>query len=52
MSIKPIFAWYDLWVGAFWDGAKRRLYIFPVPMLGIMIQFRPITAASKSDVGQ
>jgi len=41
MSVKPIFAWYDLWVGAFWDQAKRRLYVFPVPMLGVVIQFAP-----------
>lgn len=40
MSVRPIFAWYDLWVGAFWDSAKRRLYIFPVPMLGVVIDFR------------
>lgn len=40
MSIRPIFAWYDLWIGAFWDQAKRRLYIFPVPMLGVVIDFR------------
>lgn len=39
MSIKPIFAWYDLWIGAFWDAAKRRLYVFPVPCFGIVIQF-------------
>ena len=39
MSIKPIFAWYDLWIGAFWDQAKRRLYLFPVPMFGVVIQF-------------
>lgn len=31
MTIKPIFAWYDIWIGTFWDQAKRRLYIFPVP---------------------
>lgn len=41
ISLKPIFAWYDLWVGASWDAAKRRLYIFPVPMLGVVIQFPP-----------
>lgn len=41
MTVKPIFAWYDMWVGAFWDSAKRRLYIFPVPMLGVVIQFPP-----------
>lgn len=39
-SIKPIFAWYDLWIGAFYDQTKRRLYVFPVPMFGIVIQFR------------
>lgn len=39
MSIKPIFAWYDLWVGAFWDRRKRRLYLLPIPCLGVVIQF-------------
>ena len=40
MSIRPIFAWYDLWIGAFWDARKRRLYILPLPCLGVVIQFR------------
>ena len=44
MSIRPIFAWYDLWVGAFWDQSKRRLYLFPVPMFGVVIQFHPKAA--------
>jgi hypothetical protein len=39
LSIKPMFAWYDLWIGAFWDRQKRRLYIFPIPMFGVVIQF-------------
>jgi hypothetical protein len=39
VTIKPIFAWYDIWIGAFWDQAKRRLYVFPIPMLGLVIQF-------------
>lgn len=41
MTIKPIFAWYDLWIGAFWDSAKRRLYVFPIPMFGVVLQFNP-----------
>lgn len=41
LTIKPVVAWYDLWVGAFWDRAKRRLYIFPIPCLGLFIQFPP-----------
>ena len=39
MKIRPIFAWYDLWVGAFWDAKKRRLYILPLPCIGIVLQF-------------
>lgn len=37
MAIRPIFAWYDLWVGAFWDAGKRRLYILPLPCIGVVI---------------
>lgn len=39
MSVRPIFAWYDLRVGAFVDSAKRRVYIFPIPCFGFVIQF-------------
>jgi hypothetical protein len=31
MKVRPIIAWYDMWIGAFWDSRKRRLYIFPIP---------------------
>jgi len=34
-----MFAWYDMWVGAFWESQKRRLYVFPVPCLGVRIDF-------------
>ena len=39
MRIKPIFAWYDLWIGAFYDRAKRRLYVFPIPCLGFYVEW-------------
>jgi len=39
VKIKPIFKWYDFWVGFFWDREKRRLYFVPIPMFGVMIQF-------------
>lgn len=41
MRIRPIFAWYDFWVGAYWDRSRRRLYILPIPTVGIVIDFDP-----------
>lgn len=38
MKIRLIFAWYDLWVGAFVDTGKRRVYVFPIPCFGIVVQ--------------
>lgn len=39
ITVKPIFAWYNFWVGWFWDKKKRRLYILPLPMFGCWIHF-------------
>lgn len=39
MKVRPIIAWYDFWVGFFWDGRKRRLYVFPVPCIGFYIEW-------------
>ena len=41
MTIRPIFAWYDIWVGVFVDRVKRRIYIFPVPCIGVVIDMPP-----------
>ena len=38
MKIRPIFKWFDFWVGLFYDTKKKRLYIFPIPMCGIYIE--------------
>lgn len=39
MRIRPLFAWYDLWIGVFIDTNKRRVYILPLPCLGFVIEF-------------
>lgn len=33
------FLYYDFWVGAYWDRAKRTLYICPLPMVVIKLEF-------------
>jgi hypothetical protein len=42
MKITPIFAWYDFWIGLFYNKNKKCLYIFPIPMFGIKIQLCPL----------
>ena len=44
-------AWYDLWVGAYFDHRKRRLYILPLPMVGICIQFPARDRLGKKATG-
>lgn len=34
-----LFAWYDLWVGVFWDRRSRKLYVLPIPCIGFVIAF-------------
>lgn len=40
-AVRGVAAWYDGWIGYYWDRAKRRLYLLPLPCLGIYIQFPP-----------
>lgn len=41
--VHGVVAWYDAWVGVFVDRARRRVYVFPVPMLGVYIQYGKAT---------
>ena len=38
MRVKPVFKWFDFWVGLYYDTKRKRLYILPVPMVGIYIE--------------
>lgn len=37
--IKFVFAWYDFWVGAFWDRKKKHLYVLPLPCVGLRLEW-------------
>lgn len=39
MKVSFICKWYDFWVGAFWDRKSRKLYLLPIPCVGVCIQF-------------
>jgi hypothetical protein len=39
VKITPFFAWYDIYVGAFWKRKTRKLYLLPFPCIGIVIDF-------------
>jgi hypothetical protein len=40
-KIKVSFAWYDMWIGIYYDRKQRIVYICPVPMLLIEIPLMP-----------
>lgn len=35
--LKVSFAWYDLWMGVYWDRRERALYICPLPTIVIRL---------------
>lgn len=39
MNVRLRFAWYDLWVGAYIDRARRTLYLCPFPMLLLVVRY-------------
>tara|TARA_R110002124_G_scaffold281430_1_gene455745 strand:+ start:95864 stop:96007 length:144 start_codon:yes stop_codon:yes gene_type:complete len=47
MKVKLLFAWYDLWIGVFYDKNKNWLYILPVPMFGVILKFPPKKSKSN-----
>lgn len=40
--VRPVFAWYDLWVGVYWDCKGLRLYVLPLPCLGVVFDFNSL----------
>jgi len=38
--LRFFFAWYDLWIGAYFDRLNRQLYICPLPCCVIQVDLR------------
>lgn len=41
MKIRFFFAWFDFWVGLYWDRTMRTLYVCPFPMVVFALHFWP-----------
>jgi hypothetical protein len=39
MKVFIVLAWYDIWIGFYYDRKNRHLYILPVPCIGIRLEF-------------
>lgn len=42
MTISVRFAWYDFWIGAYWDRRARVLYVCPVPCVVVRMERCPV----------
>lgn len=39
MRASIVVAWYDMWIGLFVDMPKRRAFLFPVPCVGLLLEW-------------
>lgn len=50
--IKPLFAWFDLWVGVFIDRKGQRVYVLPLPCVGVVIHYGPACVHCGEPLGK
>ena len=47
--LRPVLAWFDCWIGAYWDRRNRTLYLLPLPFVGLALDFsRPCPPPSPT----
>lgn len=47
VRVKPLFAWYDIWIGVFIDTKKSKIYILPLPCIGLVIDLNRRSSLTK-----
>lgn len=48
-EVHVFFAWYDCWIGVYWDRTRKVLYICPLPMLCVRIRLSAWKQASLNE---
>jgi hypothetical protein len=52
VKIQFIFAWFDFWIGIFYDQKKKWIYLFLFPMCGIIIKLKKKSKININDLNQ
>lgn len=47
VKFRAFFAWFDFWIGAYYDVGHRTLYICPLPMCVLRFEFTGAMDESK-----
>jgi len=48
VKIKVFWAWFDFWVGAYYDQKKSILYVCPFPTVVVAFSFKDVEIPSPS----
>lgn len=50
MKIRPIFRWFDFYVGGYWSQKDKILYLFYLPMCGLMISWQRCAGSCRRPI--
>lgn len=39
LEVALVVAWFDFWIGAYYDRKSHLMYVFPIPMVGFCFNF-------------
>lgn len=52
VRVRPVFAWFDLRIGLYIDRSAPAIYFFPVPMLGVRIDWPDLPDFYRISLGE
>jgi len=51
-EIRGLIAWYNLWIGAYWDRKKKRPYLMLLPCIGFVFDWSGESLDAPTAVGE